>query len=241
MFKKEVATLERLSGHRHPHLMQLQLTYEWSGTYNLLFTWADGNLKDYWESYPEPNELPRNKEYARWVSEQILGLTKGLQFIHQCPPDTNLDEESEGAQDDIELRRTRGRHGDLKPENILWFQQSLTHKARLVISDFGLTSFHRRETGKLNPENVGRTPTYRPPEYDTGRKITQSFDIWTWGCVLLELSVWYLKGFEEWDNFSAQRAEDHRGGMYQEDVYFNMDIRQNRRRAVLKKSVIEVS
>ncbi|PSR85616.1 kinase-like domain-containing protein [Coniella lustricola] len=243
-FKREVATLKRLSGQNHAHLMQLQLTYEWRGHYHLLFIWADGNLKDLWKSYPElsgPKSLPRNKELATWVSQQLLGLTKALQVIHQCPPDLQVDDNSEEGPDDTESRRTHGRHGDLKPENILWFRGTDSQEARLVISDFGLTQFHRRETGKLDPAKIARTPTYRPPEYDTGPKITQSFDIWTWGCVLLEFCVWYLKGYDEWDRFSKRRVVEHHGSFYKEDVYFNTGSPQPTCTATLKTSVIDVS
>ncbi|KAF3765541.1 kinase-like protein, partial [Cryphonectria parasitica EP155] len=213
-FKREVATLKRLSRQDHLYLMRLQLTYLWRGNYHLLFDWADGNLKNFWEMHPSPGDIPRSHEFAIWVAEQLLGLTQGLKAIHSCPPDLAL--EDGAGEDEYAAERTRGRHGDLKPENILWFKQNQQfqcndnqphHLGRLVISDFGLTQFHRLVTGRVDPVNVARTPTYRPPEYDIGDEITQSFDIWTWGCVLLEFSIWYLKGFKAWDGFSRERTE----------------------------------
>ena len=39
------------------------------------------------------------------------------------------------------------------------------------------------------------TPTYRPPECDMhGGSVSRSFDIWSYGCVLLEFVTWYLGG-----------------------------------------------
>lgn len=242
MFKREVATLKRLScGQDHPHLMRLELTYFWRDHYHLLFRWADGNLKNYWERYRVPNDIPRTQPYAVWVSKQLLGLTNGLQAIHLCPPDEESDTDEQPG-DEFASQRVRGRHGDLKPENILWFEDhNHEQHGRLVVSDFGLTQFHRDATGHVDPTSIGRSPTYRPPEYDIRDVITQKFDIWTWGCVLLEFSVWYLKGYQAWDDFSVERLHEHRGGPIQEDTYFQMEPGSSFAVARLKQSVTKVS
>lgn len=258
MFKREVATLKRLSGQHHPHLMSLQLTYQWQDHYHLLFQWADGNLVQYWERYPQPEDVPRTPEYAKWVVQQLIGLTDGLKLIHECPPDENSAENDE--VDQYHYQRTRGRHGDLKPENILWFRQVqssqrndqdplVPHQGNFMISDFGCTSFHRNETGLVLPNTVPMSPTYRPPEYDLGDEINQSFDMWTWGCILLEFSVWYLGGYEAWDSFSKERLGEHQllpGSKVEEDVYFQVEMRRISNFdepvwiAILKESVVKV-
>lgn len=188
IFKQEVLTLKRLSSQDHAHLMKLELTYLYQERYHLLFRWADGNLRDYWERYPEPSNIPRTHEFATWVSGQWLGLAEALMAIHECPPDSDVTADDEA--DVLAPQRTNGRHGDIKPENILWFQSHERGSdrspfgGRLVISDFGLTEFHRDETGLVSPMNVANSPTYRAPEYDVSETISQSYDIWTMGCVL---------------------------------------------------------
>lgn len=190
MFKQEVSTLKRLSEQDHPHLMRLELTYYHQDRYHLLFRWADGNLRDYWEKHPEPSDIPRTHEFAVWVSKQWLGIAEALMTIHECPPDTGVVEDD--APDALALLRINGRHGDIKPENILWFQpyecngDQSAFEGKFVISDFGLTEFHRDETGMVDPVNLARSPTYRAPEYDVSETISQSYDIWTMGCVLCE-------------------------------------------------------
>lgn len=187
-FKQEVATLKRLSERDHAHLMRLELTYEYQQRFHLLFRWADGNLRDYWERHPEPSDIPRTRPFAVWASQQWLGLAEALMAIHECPPDSGITADDE--TDDLAPQRTNGRHGDIKPENILWFQPhefNSDHSAfegKFVISDFGLTEFHRDETGLVNPMNTATSPTYRAPEYDVSETISQSYDIWTMGCVL---------------------------------------------------------
>lgn len=121
-----------------------------------------------------------------------------------------------------------GRHGDLKPENILWFKP-YNHQSRfgvLKISDFGLTRFHRTRS-KSHFESVAVSPTYRPPEYDIAQMVSQSYDIWTLGCVLLEFITWYLRGWEGVEGFSKERTTDDNKEI-PEDVFFNfVKIRDN--------------
>lgn len=189
MFRQEVATLKRLSERDHAHLMRLELTYEHQDRFHLLFRWADGNLRDYWEKHPQPSDTPRTHAFAIWLSQQWLGLAEALMAIHECPPDSGITGDDE--TDELALQRTNGRHGDIKPENILWFQpphdyngDQSASEGTFVISDFGLTEFHRDETGLVNPMNVAMSPTYSAPEYDVSDTISQSYDIWAMGCVL---------------------------------------------------------
>lgn len=187
MFRQEVATLKRLSERDHAHLMRLELTYEHQDRFHLLFRWADGNLRDYWERHPQPSEIPRTHTFAIWLSQQFLGLAEAMMAIHECPPDSSITADDD--TDELELQRTNGRHGDIKPENILWFQPHESNggqsvfEGTFVISDFGLTEFHRDETGLVSPMNVAMSPTYSAPEYEVSDTISQSYDIWTMGCV----------------------------------------------------------
>lgn len=167
--------------------MRLELTYEHQDRFHLLFRWADGNLRDYWGRHPQPSDIPRTHAFSIWITRQFLGLADALMTIHECPPDSSITADDD--TDEVELQRTNGRHGDIKPENILWFQPHEANgdqsacESTLVISDFGLTEFHRDETGLVNPMNVAMSPTYSAPEYDVSEAISQSYDIWTMGCV----------------------------------------------------------
>lgn len=279
--------------------MRLELTYEHQDRFHLLFRWADGNLRDYWERHPQPSDIPRTHAFSIWLSRQFLGLADGLMTIHECPPDSSITADDD--TDEVELQRTNGRHGDIKPENILWFQpheangDQSAYESTLVISDFGLTEFHRDETGLVNPMNVAMSPTYSAPEYDVSEAISQSYDIWTMGCVYckyiwwcmlnlvsrlefshsssthldwdtsatrqaesvqfvtnqyfirtVEFIVWYLNGYQAFDQFSKERAlEDN--SVIRKDNYFKVvgNVQETDGRilkmAVFKKAVASVS
>lgn len=123
-----------------------------------------------------------------------------------------------------------GRHGDLKPENILWLRSYLKESKEadqsclmglLKISDFGLTRFHKTMSrSQINAGRVPVSPTYRAPEYDVAKMVSQSSDIWSFGCIVLQFVTWYLLGWEGVDRFSQNRIDEDNSEV-KEDVFFN--------------------
>ncbi|RSL91000.1 hypothetical protein CEP51_000446 [Fusarium floridanum] len=76
----------------------------------------------------------------------------------------------------------------------------------LVISDFGLTEF-KSFTSKshVTPSKIqGYSGTYKPPGLDFG-KVNQRYDIWSLGCVFLELASWLLLGGDAVTTLREQR------------------------------------
>ncbi|KAM5521284.1 protein kinase [Fusarium oxysporum f. sp. phaseoli] len=215
MFEKEVSALSRFADKEHPHLIRLLWTFSLGSTYHLVFPCADGNLMDLWNEHKSPLASKKDHGNAVWFSRQCLGIVEGLKMIHQ---DTDHDSDEP---------KRHGRHGDLKPENILWFRDFNSSKegyslGTLKISDFGLARFHGTNSkSRINTEGVGGSPTYRAPEYDVHNEVSQSYDIWSLACVLLEFVTWYLKGWEEVENFSRSRKNEDRNSVVGEDIFFN--------------------
>lgn len=247
-YEVELAALKKFSGRNHVHLTNLLVTYIWRGRYHLLFPWADGNLLNFWQRNPQPSDPVRGYELSRWMSGEILGIVEGLRMIHTLDFPAN----SDPAQNGLSAQQTHGRHGDLKPENILWFKPEEPHQDHdiglLKISDFGLTRFNRTASANnVYAKRLAVSPTYRAPEYDVAETISQNYDIWSLGCVLLEFVTWYLLGGEEVDSFAKRRAVDDKSEI-KEDVFFNyFDIRgvgdggENKFGARAKRSVYDVS
>ncbi|CAG8978538.1 hypothetical protein HYALB_00012269 [Hymenoscyphus albidus] len=212
-FDLEVDNLKRFSSKDNVHLTKLLVTFSWRDQYYLVFPWADSNLLNYWKQNPVPSIPIQDKDLAVWLSEQCLGVAKGLKMIH------NLNVLN-GSAREVGYQKY-GRHGDLKPENILWFKdyQQPGGLGTLKISDFGLTRFHG-EGSKSHAENVSLTGTYRPPEYEIAQLVSQSYDIWSFGCLLLEFVTWYLLGWEGFDDFSKARMNEDTESIVPEDVFF---------------------
>ncbi|KAH8893880.1 kinase-like protein [Thozetella sp. PMI_491] len=234
-FCEEVKVLQRFSGvdKGHSHLTRLLLAYQHNGTYHLLFDWADGNLREFWEQQSNPS---MNVRTAHWIVQQCLGLTQGLRRIHHTADDTW----EKSSRRDFKHEKSWGRHGDLKPENILWFNDA--SDSRLVISDFGLSRYHSYRSKSADIQYEGFSPTYRPPECDLHEVITQRYDIWTLGCLFLEFLTWYILGFEAVNNtFPRERImDDYQTTSFREDKFFNVVRGDNGdRHAELKNSVKE--
>ncbi|OHF04101.1 heterokaryon incompatibility protein [Colletotrichum orchidophilum] len=179
-FDKEAYNLEELRKYKSNHLIKPIAAYEHGDDRCLLFPWAEGgNLAQYW-SRNTGKSLTRD-EHA-WIFGQLAGLFGALEELH----------------------KKNCRHGDLKPENILLFID-MADKKTLQIADLGLTTFHDQDAATrirrakeiltLTPPGTSR---YEPPEMDKDRdkKIpahetrSRAYDIWSMGCVVLELLIW---------------------------------------------------
>ncbi|KAF3004728.1 hypothetical protein E8E14_008792 [Neopestalotiopsis sp. 37M] len=223
-FKAEVGPLKRLGDNENSHIIQLLTTFHHRDEYNLVFEWADGgNLFDFWQAYPQPVHPPRNHGLGKWLTTQLTGLASALSLIHECKLNPQGSNNSGfGSQDG---RKKYGAHGDLKPENILWFKaatnaQELCDLGTFKLSDFGLTSFHSLESRKRFLP-AGLSATYRAPECDLDRHISQKYDMWSLGCVLLEHLTWYLLGYEGVLSFNQQRMQESQP-TFKEDNFFSI-------------------
>ncbi|KAI5795636.1 kinase-like domain-containing protein [Geopyxis carbonaria] len=116
----------------------------------------------------------------------------------------------------------RGHHSDLKPQNILvfdaaeemmadrpWYkfnsvinQYTNYHKGRrLVIGDFGQAYIGRikqQTNARRNSATRQRAGTnvYLPPECDINDTMNTKYDVWSMGCIIIEILVYVAKGSE---------------------------------------------
>ena len=99
-----------------------------------------------------------------------------------------------------------GFHHDIKPENILLFASDdvsqFNGRHTMKLADFGAAKFKkiipesRKESYKTKSVARG-DPEYRAPDYYTNqgsaaKKISRPYDIWSLGCVFLEIVVWAI-------------------------------------------------
>ncbi|KAJ0363875.1 hypothetical protein COL26b_012745 [Colletotrichum chrysophilum] len=188
-------------------------------------------------------KLDRDTRYSLiiWLAEQSAGIASGLKLIQHPPPNLELT---------VQDARDYGRHGDLKPENILWFrdpdaEESLIGSGLLKIADFGLTRYHRHNSRyqKLNSGGGFKCSlTYKAPEVDVVDSVSEAYDIWTLGCLLLEFITWYLRGWQAVDDFSARRASESQDPDHDIplDTFFNVESKNGVRGAGLKRAVKEL-
>ncbi|CAG9980895.1 unnamed protein product [Clonostachys byssicola] len=80
------------------------------------------------------------------------------------------------------------RHKDIKPKNIL------VKKNRIILTDFGISLDWSEQGHSTTNQEVLRSPMYCAPEADAGQSRNRKSDIWSLGCVFLEMSA-VLRGF----------------------------------------------
>jgi serine/threonine protein kinase len=82
------------------------------------------------------------------------------------------------------------------------------------------------------------TPDFRPPESMKG-KTSRPYDLWSLGCVYLELIVWFLQGYPSLETFRKKRRGLAPNGSEDEAFYFtdkdNANSGVQLRRAVVDK------
>ncbi|KAI1741256.1 kinase-like domain-containing protein [Xylaria scruposa] len=186
-FEREIQMLRRFNRTKHSHIVTLLAAYTHCGENYLIFPWATHDLQMYWKKV-RPTPDAGDVKLVQWICHQAWMLVQAVSRIHKLDEDEKIPEEE----------RLYGRHGDLKPENILWYK-SRHGLGKLVISDMGLSKTHRYQSKTYIPDKkVPATGRYRPPEldYEDGL-LGRTFDIWTLGCIFLEMLNWLHGGYEQ--------------------------------------------
>lgn len=179
------------------HLVYMLKSYRHGPAYNIIFPCAKMNLNDFLRDQSNYyNEPPRVSK--TWI--QMLGICRALCHI------------IEGSNVAGEMTSV-GYHFDLKPANVLVFGDGTWQ-----IADFGQAVFRDKTGSSIKMTNPGGTDAYAPPEaMDLNAKGSSKYDVWSMGCILLELTSFLAKGgprgLEALDRArytEYQRGSDHR-------------------------------
>jgi serine/threonine protein kinase len=216
----EAKNLRELNERNHPHLIRRVATVVLGKQYIILSDWANGgDLKSFWEKAGRPYVKPK---LVLEVVTQLRGLASAIELMHYGndtgTPSRSVSQSSSthtlstpvvievdgkpvpAANTDTAVGDSNWRHGDLKPENILRFVKHGELVGTLCISDLGLAKRHVESTvlRKLPSTSHFGTLNYEPPETMIRRLSPRSrlYDIWSFGCIMLEFVVWLLYGHE---------------------------------------------
>lgn len=182
---READTLRK---REHPNIVALLASFTLNAveserevkSLNLLFPYAELDLERWMTLQQAPQWLSGDRQRQRaYLYQAIYSLVSALAFLHR------------------EIGGVITSHHDLKPKNILVIGETLK------ICDFGRSHLiplaQGSDTEGLN--GLG-TFTYQPPEYwnDDGtrasRRHGRAFDIWTMGCIVVELAALIVYGWE---------------------------------------------
>jgi ankyrin repeat protein len=157
----------------------------------ILFPWADVNMVQWLNLDSTPLEgRPQRDEQRNWLYHEIYALVSAISYLHR------------------DIGGIITSHHDLKPENILWLDGSLK------ICDLGRSHLLALAEGSETEGRSGLgTFTYQPPEYynDDGsrssRKHGRAFDVWSLGCIIIEMAILIVHGWggHKGDEFAKAR------------------------------------
>jgi len=193
--EKLMREVDTIRARRHPNIVPFFASFSagredpWSAKdrtecLHMLFQHTDaGNMQDWLTQdgppMPELADVDTRREY---IINYIKCLISAVTYIHK------------------EQHGFVAYHHDLKPGNILLFRGP---PAVWKICDFGMANlkYHLDNSGTTQgPSNRFGTYDYQPPEYFTdgpGRKHGRSFDVYSLGCIVLELATIWKHGWSE--------------------------------------------
>lgn len=203
----------------------------------MLFPYAESNLREHMERVPfgEPDD-----ETILWLLEQFCGLAGAIRTIHNLS-ETGTSVSAPNLTLPLPAQEKKsGWHHDIKPENILYFRKMGFKLGEFRIADFGAGKIHTYRSRSVNTTSPNGTPTYEPPEIQSERSTSRPYDIWSLGCVFLELLTWAVFGSDAVKTFGTQRNDRRYPGsktdILEDDAFWQM---AEDGQAFLRKSVIK--
>ncbi|KAL4614759.1 hypothetical protein ACB092_07G076500 [Castanea dentata] len=150
--------LQMIGDMKHPNLLPLLAYYYSNEEKFLLYNYAaKGNLFDRIHGERGGDRIP-----FKWNERLSVarGIARALEYLHL----------------NTKCQSIVVPHGNLKSLNDLFDKND-----KVLISDYGLTSL------LALPIAIQHMVSYKSPEYRNRRKVSKQFDVWSYGCLLLEL------------------------------------------------------
>lgn len=205
-----------------PHIIQIVKAYKHGNSLNLVFPCARTNLGQYLRDsrYGASTLSPEFLEDSPFWP-QMLGITRALdRMSNYVPP------KEQGGE------HLYGYHLDLKPANIL-----VEDTGTWVISDFGQAKF-KPAVGTSRMTGVGGTEAYAPPEIDQRDvRPNRQYDVWSLGCILLEVCTFLVKGYDGLKELDSVRITKDIETQHSDDRFFRRAFSDSTRRYELKPQV----
>lgn len=182
--------------------MQYLCSWKDENTSYILFPLAQIDLKQFLRDAPGENVTDA---FQYGLLCQVRGLCDALEFLHNGSSTLVpiLNPEIEGCC-------RIGFHHDLKPANILLFGPAEKGLLRWKLADFGSGDLvHIPADSSDTIYNVKPStgdPTYGAPEFATQGQVSLPKDVWSFGCILLEVLLWVSgSGGSALDDFERER------------------------------------
>jgi serine/threonine protein kinase len=197
-FARESRMLQMLSQVASPHITPHLASWTQNDKFYMLFPRAECNLRTYLRRKMPP---VLDKRFVLWLLAQLHGLADAVRHIHNLGSLSlkHAAMSTEGCPG--ENFKYTGFHHDIKPDNILVFDDGSNAYGTLKIGDFGSGKFGRALSGGSGisqesyfTDNLGDgDETYGAPDRTIEGKMSRPYDLWSLGCVFLEMVAGFLQ------------------------------------------------
>tara|TARA_R110002003_G_scaffold52_25_gene4591 strand:- start:400 stop:984 length:585 start_codon:yes stop_codon:yes gene_type:complete len=128
-----------------------------------------------------------------WLFKQLKGLADAITTIHTRIPNLSI------------------YHHDIKTRNILVMRnkEGKNTDYTFQITDWGCSNAQQHDPNQQHGsplDNTKAMPPNNPPEGRNSTATSRPHDIWSLGCVFLEILIWYTKGWDELEHFHQERV-----------------------------------
>ncbi|KAF2719262.1 kinase-like protein [Polychaeton citri CBS 116435] len=189
---------------KNPNIIKTCKTYSQNGKFNLIFPYyKSGDLEVYLKS---PKTQARVEGDPVW--KNFISIVCAIEALGKTQTETPRDQ----SKDHLSVPSNTepimlGYHFDLKPANIL-----VADDGRWIVSDFGQAYFKRGDKSS-GVAYQGGTDAYAPPELsNVTSKYLDRYDVFSLGCILLELIAYVVGGPSKRAEFiECRKSTDDRG------------------------------
>lgn len=169
------------------NIVKVVKTYRHGDRYNIIFRKEKSDLHHYlrddeWSA--ESEDLRRGPLECCTIWAHALGITEALGKI------SRIEASDAYGSDPYKRVPMNGFHFDLKPANVL------VSDTTWLITDFGIARFERATDGATSRVmSQPGTDSYAPPEMlNVTEKLSRRYDVWSLGCILLEVIAFAVGG-----------------------------------------------
>ncbi|KAJ8110297.1 hypothetical protein OPT61_g6826 [Boeremia exigua] len=192
---RELAYHKAMADLCHPHLVKCLTSFTFASQYHMIYEKADGNLEEFMQTHKNASKV--HSLSPQYLGQQLAGLCGAVVVIH-------TQSSSDGGGSRLGVPNAKEKSGylhDIKPDNLLvflyekrpFFRLSDFSCAKVVDFVASVSGVHKQSWQSTSKSG---TPIYRAPESTTEGKTSRPYDIWSLGCVFLEVLVWYIEGYE---------------------------------------------
>ena len=202
---KEGQILSKVNALKNDHLVRIVTSFTYGDEFNIVFRRMTTNLE---RALRDPQYLLEQivsplRMCPLWP--QMLGLAQAL---HEFSTGNWKHKLQSSESEETSLGEAeRAIHFDLKPSNILVDRPSRTSPTfQLVITDFGLADIKKTQGGSSGTHDRGGDEEYAPYEIMLETQ-TRKYDVWSLGCIFLEIVTFLVAGHEGVTELDSARRQ----------------------------------